>query len=100
MIGQQWTRLPRGLTLSHTLECRLNIDTFLETLTHTLTTKTNYAWDDLGDLDGMPYLPTSNGNVLKGFGRNAIALANGFVAGDLWEGGHFCLLYTSDAADE
>ena len=50
-LRQQWTRIPRGLVLSHTLECRLNIDTFLETLTHTLTTKTN-ACNDLGDLDG------------------------------------------------
>ena len=44
----------RGLVLSHTLECRLIIHTFLETLTHTLTRNTNYAWNDLGDLDGTP----------------------------------------------
>jgi len=52
------------LTLSHTLECRLNIDTFLETLTHTLTRKTNYAWNDLGDLDG-----TSKVTDTVGIGR-------------------------------
>ena len=51
-LRQQWTRLLSGLVLSHTLECRLIIHTFLETLTHTLTRNTNYAWDDLGDLDG------------------------------------------------
>ena len=53
-LRQQWTRLPRGLTLSHTLECRLIIHTYLETLTHTLSRNTNYAWNDVGDLDGTP----------------------------------------------
>ena len=43
----------------------------------------------------MPYLPTSNGNVLKGLGRNAIALANGFVPGDLWEGERGHLVQTA-----
>ena len=54
MIGRQWTRPLRGLTLSHTLECRLNIHTFSEMMTHTLTRKANNAWDDLGDLDSTP----------------------------------------------
>ena len=75
-LRKQWTGQPRGLVLSHTLECRLIFP---------LTTKTNYVWNDLGDLDGTSkgtwYLVMTNWNVLEGLGRNAIALANGFIPG-------------------
>ena len=64
----------------------------METLTHTLTRKTNYAWDDLGDLGGMPYLPTTNGNVLKA--RDVMRLHR-VVPGDLWGGERGHLVQTA-----